>query len=143
MSGSNLTGSARQAVVGVIEPATVTDAAVQTAWIDIEHYTKLLYSVSIGANATSVLPTLLQATDNAGAGAKAIAGKVPTIVLVADKQVLIDIDVQDLDVDNDFQFVELDLLTVDAAIVSALVIGLDADYQPADQFNLASVVEIV
>lgn len=143
MSGSNLTGSGRQAVVGVIEPETVTDGAVTTAWIDIEHYTKLLFSINIGANATSVLPTVLQATSNAGANSKAIPGKVPTIVTGADEQVLIDIDVQDLDVDGNFQFVELDLLTVDAAIVSALVIGLDADYQPGSDFNLASVVEIV
>ncbi len=143
MSGSNLRGSQRQAVVGVIEPETITDAAVQTAWIPIERYNKLEFLISIGANATSVLPSVKQAKDASGTDEKVIAGKVPTIVLVADKQVLIDIDVQDLDIDNDFNHVELDLLTVDAAIVSALVLGIDADYQPADQYNLASVVEIV
>lgn len=140
---SNLRSSQRQAVIGIIDPESVDGAARQTAWIPIEHYNKIAFLISIGANATSVLPSVRQATDAAGAGAKVIAGKTPTIVLVADKQVLIDIDQQDLDVDNDFDHVELDLTTVGVALIQAIALGLDADYQPADQYNLASVVEIV
>lgn len=142
-NASNLRASEQAAVIGVITPATVTDATVVTGWISLQNYDKVLATIAIGLNATSVAAKIQEATDGAGAGAIDITDKAITTILVADKQAEIDVDIQDLNVDDDFSFIQLSITVVDAAVVWGEVQGFSGHIQPVAQFNVASVVEVV
>lgn len=102
---------------------------------------------TLGAAAT-VDAKIQQATSAAGAGAKDVAGKAITQLTKVgnddNKQVLINLRQQELDVKNGFRFIRV-LLTVGeaASAASAVVLGLGPRYGPARLGNAAAVSQIV
>ncbi|MEM1421824.1 MAG: hypothetical protein AAGF51_14570, partial [Pseudomonadota bacterium] len=85
-----------------------------------------------------------QATSDTGTGAKDVDGKAVTAITEDDKQAIINLNVDELDIANDFSHVRLSITVGTAASdISGLLIGLDARYGPASDNDAASVVEIV
>ncbi len=138
------------AVLGVVNPQTVNNAAVTTPWIVLNRAQKVLFVLLLGAIDTTLTAIKLQAaTDNAGTGAVDISGKSATSLATTDdnKQVLLNIDAGELaDVGANYSYVRLTATVgngATGAVVSAVVLGTDARYQPASQLNSATVAQVV
>ncbi len=90
---------------------------------------------------------LQQASDSTGAGAKDVSGKAITQIVKAtgdNKQALINLRPDELDVANGFAFVRLSLTVGTAASVAgAQLLGVNSRYASADAFNQAAVVQII
>lgn len=138
------------AVVGVIDPDANTAATYTTDWIDMSTFQMLMGVVmagTLGASAT-LDAKFEQATDSSGSGAKDISGTDITQLTKAgsddDKQVVINLHSDDLDLANDFTHARLSM-TVGTATsdVAALVLGMSPRYAPASDSDAATVAAIV
>jgi hypothetical protein len=144
MSGINLKPSQRVAVVAAIPPQSV--AAVQTSgWIDATLFHNYLAMVQLGTlgAAATVDAKLQQATDNAGTGAKDVAGKAIAQFLKAtpddNKQALINLKQEDLDFANGFKFFRLSITpAVAASQIAGTVFGMDTRYGAASDAGNAA-----
>jgi hypothetical protein len=139
--------SQRVGIVGVISPVSQGAGSVSSGWIDattFHNYMALLKTGVLGAAAT-VDAKIQQATDNAGAGAKDVAGKAITQLVKAtndNNQVTIDLKQEDLDFNNGFKFFRLTVTVGTAAsLVDATVLGFDPRYGFATDNDAASVVQ--
>jgi hypothetical protein len=146
---TSLKPSQRVGLAGVISPVSQGVGSVSTGWIDATTFMKYLATVSAGVlgAAATLDAKLQQATDNAGAGVKDVAGKAITQLVKATddgKQAEINLKQEDLDFANGFKWFRL-TLTVGAAasLVAAQVYGLDPRYGFGSDGDLASVKEIV
>lgn len=139
--------SQRVGVVGVISPVSQGVGAVSSGWVDataFHNYLAILKTGVLGTAAT-VDAKFQQATDNAGTGAKDVAGKAITQLVKAtndNDQVTIDLKQEDLDFNNGFKFFRL-TVTVGAAasLVDAAILGLDPRYGFATDNDAATVVQ--
>lgn len=147
---SNLSGSARAGVVGVIDPDAYAAGTYTTGWIDMAKLFAVLAVImagDLGASAT-LDAKFQQATDGAGTGAKDVTGSSIAQLTQAgaddNKQVLINLTPADLDFNHGYRFVRLSL-TVGAAAsdVGAVVIGLDPRFGAATDNDSATVDEVV
>ena len=137
-------------IVGVIDPDALAASTVTSAWISAKNFTSFMTIVQAGdlGAAATVDAKLQQATSGAGAGAKDITGKLITQLTQAgtdsDKQVIINLRPEELDVKNDFAFFRLSLtVAVAASEVSAVILGMFPARGPATGVDLATVDEIV
>ncbi len=147
----NILASHHAALVGVVDPDALAAAAHNTGWISMASFERLMaivFAGTLGTNAT-VDAKLEQATDGSGTGAKDIANKAITQLTQAgsddsDKQVVINVSADQLDVENNFTHVRLSI-TIGTATsdLGAAVFGLVPRYGPASDNDLASVAEIV
>lgn len=150
--------SERAAVVATIDPDAYacSDVTPQTSdWVDMSKFDTVMAVALVGTVPATggVELKLEQATSSAGAGAKDISGKSATALAAAadsDKQVVINVRGEELDVANSFRYVRLsatltDSASPDAASIDfgAVLLGFDAKYGPASDNDLASVDEIV
>lgn len=138
------------AVVGTIDPASLTANTYVSDWVDMSKFEQVLAVILLGAIATNGTfnAKLRQATSNAGANAKDISGKAVTELTEAgtdgNKQVLVQCHGDELDVAAGFSFVALSVTTATAAtIAGAALLGFNPTYGPASSNDLASVDEIV
>lgn len=142
--------SEKVAVVATIDPDAYTAAAYTSDWVNAENFQQLMATVMVGALGTSATLDfkLQQATDNSGTGAKDITGAAITQLTQAgtddDKQAIINLNPEKLDVANGFTFVAM-VMTVAVATsdCGAIMHGLWPQYGPASDNDLASVDEIV
>lgn len=145
--------SDRAAVVGVVDPASLSATTHDTDWVDMGQFERLLGIVLVGQtgeNAT-VDVAVLQATDSGGSDAKALVpAKAATQLDAAaspqpnNQQIIVNITGEELDRENDFTHVALRVTVGTAATLGAAVLlGLDPRYGPASDNDLSSVVEIV
>lgn len=150
MSFSSLP-SDRVAVGGVIDPDANTAAALTSDYLDMRQFGSamaLIMAGTLGASAT-LDAKLVQATDDSGTGVKDITGKAITQMTQAgtdesDRQAIINVRVEELDVNNGFAFVAIVMTTGTATSDSAAVLlGLDPRRGTASNNDLASVAEIV
>lgn len=147
---SILRGSDRVAVVGRIDPDAYSASTVTSGWISMTKWDRLLAIImagDLGASAT-LDAKLRQATDSSGTGAKDISGKAITQLTQAgtdsDKQALINLRAEELDVNNGFNHVQLSMTIGTAASdAGAIILGLDPRYPPAVDSDAASVDEVV
>jgi hypothetical protein len=145
----NLKPSQRAGIVGVIDPQS-SSTAKTSGWIDAAKFNNFLAIIQVGvlgASAT-VDAKIQQATDSSGTGAKDITGKSITQLTKAgtddSKQVEINLKQDDLDVANSFNYFQLSVTPATAAsLISAVVLGFDARYGPASDFDATTVDEIV
>ena len=132
------------AVVGVINPVNKSTAgSSSTGWISAADYGAYLAIIAAGAIAAtaSVAAKLEQATDSSGTGAKDITGKAITTLGGSDdnKQALINLRPEELDLANDFTHFRLTLTVADTAspdvgaLIAALVLGTAARFEPVTQ----------
>jgi hypothetical protein len=137
-------------VVGNIDPDAYTAAAYSTGWIaakDFQSFVAIVQAGDLGTSAT--LDALLQqASDGSGTGSKAITGKAITQLTQAgtdsNKQALINLRPEELDVDNGFTHFRL-TMTVGTATsdAGAIVLGMFPARGPATGVDAATVDEVV
>jgi hypothetical protein len=138
------------AVVGVIDPDANTAAALSTGWVDMRDFAALLGIVMAGdLGASGTLDAKFeQATSSGGAGVKDVTGKAITQLTQAgtdsNKQALINLRAEELDVENGFRYARLTMTTATATSDSAaMVLGLHPARGPASDFDATTVDEIV
>lgn len=141
--------SDRVAILGGIDPASTAASTVLTAWVSLDKWhsiAAILQTGALGASAT-VDAKLRQATDASGTSAKDITGKAITQLVKAshdNKQVVLEVKGEELDVNGGFTHVALSVTVGTAAsLVSALVLGNNGRYEAASDFDDADVVQIV
>jgi hypothetical protein len=147
---SNLKPSAAVAVVGAIDPDANTAATYTTGWVDMAKFGALLAVVmagTLGASAT-LDAKFEQASDNAGTGAKDVTGKAITQLTQAgtdsDKQALINLFADDLDINNGFTHARLSMTVATATSdCGAVLLGLYPVKGDASDNDAATVDEIV
>lgn len=137
------------AVLTTFDPASVAAGTVVTAWVPAANFHSMAAMIQtgvLGASAT-LDAKLRQATDAAGTGAKDVTGKAITQIVKASgdgKQASIEMRAEDLDVNNGFAFVALSVTVGTAAsIFGAQLVGFNARFMPASQFNAATVLQVI
>ncbi len=145
----NLNPSDRAGIAAVINPAQVAPGTVTTPWVDARTFFALLAIIStgvLGAGAT-IDAIVEQATSDAGAGAKAVAGSAIGQIAKAtgdNKQVAINVRPEDLDKNGGFKFVRLSITVGGAAsFLSALLVGFDPRYGAAGSNQSNTVAQTV
>ncbi len=146
----NMKGSQAVAVGGVIDPDANGAGALTSDYMDAGKFQSLMAIIMMGTMATNsvVDAKLVQATDSSGTGVKDITGKAITQFTAAgtdsDKQAIINVLAEELDVAGGFSFVAIIMTVATAASDSAAVLlGMNPRHGPASDFDLASVDEIV
>lgn len=138
------------AVLGVIDPDANAAGALTSDYADMTKFESAMAVIMAGALGTSATldAKLVQATDSSGTGVKDISGKSITQLTQAgtddDKQVVINLRAEDLDVTNGFTHAAIVMTTATATSDSgAILLGLNPRFGPASDNDLASVDEIV
>jgi hypothetical protein len=146
----NIPPSDRAAIVGMISPVSQAAGAVSTGWIDMKNWGTLMGIIQAGVlgAAATLDAKFQQATDAAGTGAKDIPAKLITQLTQggadSNKQAVINLRQGELDIAGGFTYARLTLTVATAAsLVSALVLAMDARYNPASDNDASSVDEIV
>ena len=137
-------------VVGAVDPDAYAAGTYTTGWIAAKNFTAFLAIVMAGAlGASATLDAKLQqASDASGTGAKDITGKAITQLTQAgtddDKQVLINLRPEELDVDNGFTHFRLSMTVATAASdAGAVVLGYAPARGPATDVDATTVDEVV
>ena len=151
MSNPNVKPSDRAVVAAVIKPQSASSVQ-SSAYVSMgsaEGYDTVQAIICVGSTASggTVDAKLRQATTSGGAGVKDITGKAITQLTDANgnatqRQAIINCRSDELDVAGGFCFMKLDITPATAAsLITGLVIGHDARYQPAtDATTVAEVV---
>jgi hypothetical protein len=145
----NAKGSELLSILATIDPASISAGTVTTGWVSAGNHHNLLAVIQTGALGTSATldAKLQQASDSTGAGAKDVSGKALAQIVKAtgdNKQALINLRPDELDVSNGFAFVRLSLTVGTAASVAgAQLLGVNPRYASADAINQAAVVQII
>ncbi len=150
-SSHNLTLNQQQAIAdGTIAPQSLAPGSALTAWISMANFSKLQALIQVGTfgAVATVDAKFQQATDAAGAGAKdLVPAKAITQLLAAggnDRQAVINLEESELDVENDFDHVQLSVTVGTAASdIAALLMGGEAAQGPASDDQDTSVAEVV
>lgn len=150
MAQKTLNPSQLTAVLGAIDPDANTAATYTTGWIDMADFQAIMAIVMAGDLGTSATldAKLEQATDASGTGAKDVTGSDITQLTQAgtdsNKQAIIECWAEDLDLANDYTHVRLSMTVATATSdCAAIVLGSNARYGPASDYDAATVDEIV
>lgn len=144
--------SEKMAIVATIDPDAYAAAtsAYGSDWANTEYFHEYLAAIHVGTLATSatVDAAIVQATSATGAGSKAITGKSITQLTEggtdSDKQALINLRTDELDVAGGFSFIRIEMTVGTASADSGAVLwGVQPRFGPASDNDLASVDEIV
>jgi hypothetical protein len=126
----NSLASENLALLATLDPVSQGAATVTTGWVDASKFAEIVAIIGVGVmTATSTVDAKLQqATDGAGTGAKDIASKAITQLLAAggnNRQAMINLRTEQLDVNNSFRFVRLSITVAAAAsLLQAALIGV-------------------
>ena len=148
--------SERVAVCAVVDPDAYTAATTYSrtsGWVDMQEYHTAMAVVFVGDLGASgtVDAKLQQATSATGAGAKDITSKAITALTTttaasgdSNKQAVIDLLTDELDVANGFRWVRLAIRSqTSTGDLGGIVLGLDPRYGPATNNDASTVDEIV
>lgn len=146
----NLNPSARAGILAAINPQSAAAGTYTSGWVNMRDVYAALAILSVGAISASgtVDAKVQQATDSSGTGAKDVTGLAITQLTQAgtdsNKQVLVNIVQADLDRNNGFTHVRLSVTTATAAaLLSAVIVGLDFRYGAATDNDATTVDEVV
>ena len=145
----NAKGSELFSVLATIDPASQAVGTVTTGWISAGNHHSLLALVQSGVLGTGATldAKLQQAQDASGTGAKDVTGKAITQIVKAtgdNKQALINLRPDDLDVTNGYAYVRLSLtVAVAASLTAAQLLGFNPRFAPGDASNQAAVAQVV
>lgn len=138
------------AIVATVDPDVLTAATHTSDWVDMTMFQQIMAIVMVGTlgSSATVDAKLEQATDSSGTGAKDITSAAITQLTQAgsddDKQAIINLNADQLDVANDFTHVRLSITVATASSDGGgIVLGRKARYQPASDNDLSTVDEIV
>lgn len=145
----NSLASENIAVLATQDPASVAASTVTSGWVDASRFAQLLAIIQtgvLGASAT-LDAKLQQATDSGGTGAKDITGKALTQIIKAsgdNKQAMINLRPEQLDVNGGFRYVRLSVTVGTAAsIFGSMLLGVNPRNGLASDANQAAVAQIV
>lgn len=136
-------------LLATLDPASQAAGVVSSGWVSVVNHLDFLAVVQTGVLGTSatVDAKLQQALDSSGTGAKDITGKSITQIVKAtgdNKQALINLKPEELDIVNGFGFVRVTMtVSVAASITAAQLLGVNPRYAPADAGNQAAVIQVV
>lgn len=137
--------SERMAILAAVNPADLATTAASTGWVNMKFHNRIMALVIGGALTGTLAAKLEQAQDDADTGLKDVTGKaITTIVDTADnKQAVINLRADELDIANGFYFVRLTLTPTGGStnLASGLILGGDARYNPSA--SAASHVETI
>ena len=145
----NAKGSELFSVLATIDPASQAVGTVTTGWISAGNHHTFLALVQSGVLGTGATldAKLQQATDASGTGAKDVTGKAITQIVKAtgdNKQALINLRPDDLDVTNGYAYVRLSMtVAVAASLTAAQLLGFNPRFAPGDASNQAAVAQVV
>ncbi len=146
----NAKGSERLAVLASIDPSNQAAGVAASSWVALNAHHTLLAMIETGAmaNGSTVDAKLQQSTDAAGTGAKDIAGKAITQLAQAsngaNRQALINLRPEELDVNGGFAYVRVAVTVASAAAqTAAQLLGIDPRFAPAEGANQAAVAQVV
>jgi hypothetical protein len=138
------------AVVGNIDPDAYAAGTYTSGWVNVRDFGALLAVVQAGdlGSSATLDAKLQQASDSSGTGAKDITGKAITQLTQAgtdsNKQSLINVRGEELDVDNGFTHVRLSMTVGTAASdAGGMLLGFVPARGPASDFDASTVDEIV
>ena len=147
MGFPNTKGSEQFAILA--STGLLNAAAGQTPWVALGNFHRMLALIETGANAVGPLNAqLMQAQDATGTGAKPILGVNGTpkaltpIANASSLQALIDAAIEELDTNNGYAFVQLQIAMAGASLISGLLLGINARFEPANLLNAATVAQI-
>jgi hypothetical protein len=137
-------------IVGNIDPDAYAASTVTSGWIAAKNYQAFMAIVQAGALGSSATldAKLQQASDGSGTGAKDITGKAITQLTQAgtddDKQAVINLRPEELDVDNGFTHFRLSMTVATATSdCGGIVLGLFPVRGPATGVDATTVDEVV
>lgn len=141
--------SERVALLAVVNPQTVNNAAFTTPWVKLDRAQRAMVTLLIGNIDTTLTTIKLQAAqDNAGTGVVDLSGKTATSLTATDdnKQIELNVDAADVN-DAGLNYTHFRLTATVGngtigAVVAAIVQGFDTLYHPASMFNNASVAQV-
>ncbi len=161
MAMENTLPSEVAAVVATIDPDVYSHGAQSSDYVDMSKFDQLMAILLIGTfpdTGTTMNFKLQQATTSGGAGVKDITDKAITAItsgspVVSDKQAVINLRADELDIAGGFRFVKAVATGADSSSPAdspvstidygAVLIGFGARYGPAYDNDLATVAEIV
>lgn len=145
----NSLASENIAVLATQDPASVAASTVTSGWVDASRFLEIMALIQtgvLGASAT-LDAKLQQATDSGGSGAKDVTGKAITQIVKAsgdNKQAIINLRPEQLDVANNFRYVRLSVTVGTAAsIFGSSLLGLHPRNGLASDSNQAAVAQII
>jgi hypothetical protein len=146
----NAKASEQLSILATLDPGNQAPGVANTGWVPLSTHHGLLALVQTGALATgaTVDAKLQQAQDTNGTGAKDVAGKSIAQLTQAsngaNRQALINLRSEELDVNNGFAYVRL-VVTVAAAAAntSAQLMGVNPRLASAETANQAALAQIV
>lgn len=136
-------------LLGTIDPVSQGVGSVSTGWLSAANHERFMAIIQTGVlgAAATLDGKLQQATDSSGTSAKDITGKAITQIVKAtgdNKQALINLRAEELDLANNFTYFRLTLTVAAAAsLVGASVFGGVPKNMPASALNQAGVVQNV
>jgi hypothetical protein len=147
LSNPNVKPSDRAVILGVIDPDANAAATYTTGWVAMKNFLSLMaiiFAGTLGSSAT-LDAKFEQASDGSGTGVKDITGKAITQLTQAgtdsDKQAVINLKGEDLDVANNFSHVRLSMTVGTATSDSGgVLLGLDPVFAPTDATTVDEVV---
>ena len=147
---ANALPSERVAILGTVDPDVLTAAAHPSDYVDAGMFESIMAVIMAGTLGSSATfdAKLVQATDSSGTSSKDITGKSITQLTQAgtdsDKQAIINVRAEELDLANSFTHVAL-TITVGTASSDGggILLGLNPRFGPASDNDIASVDEIV
>lgn len=136
------------AVLGTIDPASISASTVNTDVIDMRYWREVLFIVVTGALGTSATADFLVKGDSASGGSYAttVTGKSITQLVKAshdNSQAIVRVTAEEAAAQG-FRYLRGSLtIGTAASLASVIVVGAHARYSDATDFDLASVVQIV
>lgn len=150
IANTSIPPSSLAGVAGIIDPDAYAAGTYTTGWVDMAKFSALLAIVMAGdlGSSATVDAKLEQATSSGGAGAKDITGKAITQLTKAgtddNKQSLINLRADELDVNEGFRYARLSITVGTAACdAGGLILGMHCRYGSASDNDLTSVDQIV
>lgn len=142
-------GSDQAVLSAVVNPQSgATPGPYTSGWVSMRDFDLIVAVLLVGTmTATGKVDALLQqATASDGSNAKSISGKAITQLTEVgsddDKQAIINVRSNELDVEGGFTHVRLSVSTTTAAsLLAAVLLGLSARYEP--ESDAATVAEVV
>ena len=131
-------------LLATIDPAS-SQAEQNTGFVSLANYHRAVIIIHVGALGGDVDCDVEQATNTSGGSAKTLdsGNKDITLTAVTDDNTVSVIEVRtaELDVDNRFDCINLEMTPAQAGIVSAQIWGGMSRYQPVPTTNLDSVTD--
>lgn len=147
----NANASENIAVLGTIDPDAYSTSTVVSDYVDMSDFESVLIVLQAGTivSTGTIDAVVKQATDSSGSGAKNLTTTKAITQLTeagtdSDKQVVLEVRAEELDVNNVFTHVAISVTFATAgADFGAVLLGINPSYGPASANDLGSVDEIV